>query len=468
MKIAREDLKKLLLTASFVAVGVFLTGCGDSTSTPSENKELGDVKKAVEVKKRAQELRDAARQAHDATDDGSAAVLEAGADALDKQADAMLLTAQREALIDRISKNSNYLKNLVTKSVSQLKTATGYVWLSDVTPVNLESLKNLVAAQINFKDIVNGSYDGFVDAIALRTDIQSMFPAGVNDAQKKTYVKAILIKAMEIGLAEVGVDAGGAALSLSAGMRDLSSQQSFRQARTSSYGLIDGTPFSVNGVAGKSAQLGLPVFVQLKGSVDSAKATEATTGSVAYRLGNTVIGAMQSYANSGEGFGIDGRQLETSVIASQSFGNYFAEAQIGSVSAADVHHADWSGVRSQFTVGYDAAFVSPFVQLSHRQLNRDSVVSLNDTAAFVGLDADIAGLSADTYSLNTRLLAKVGYGTHDDWNAGSRYLGNAGSVRGSVEWSASLNLNSGVTFSTNLGLDTLAGSSAAFNVSLDR
>lgn len=253
----------------------------------------------------------------------------------------------------------------------------------------------------------------------------------------------------------------------SVALKDISSSVSLRAARTSATGMVDVRHLAVNGLTGQSIDLVAPLFVQLKGSVDSAKATEATTGSVAYRLGNTVIGAMQAYANSGEGFGLDGRQLETSVIASQSFGNYFAEAQIGSVSAADVHHADWSGVRSLFTVGYDAAFVSPFVQLSHRQLNRDSVVSLNDTAAFVGLDADIAGLAADTYSLNTRLLAKVGYGTYD-WNADSRHLSNTGSVRGSVEWSASLNLNSGVTFSTKLGLDTLAGSSAAFNVSLDR
>jgi hypothetical protein len=65
------------------------------------------------------------------------------------------------------------------------------------------------------------------------------------------------------------------------------------------------------------------------------------------------------------------------------------------------------------------------------------------------------------------LLAKAGYGSKA-WSLGSNDLGSTTGFSGSVEWSSSLNLNSGVTFSSNLALDTLAGSSAAVNVSLDR
>jgi hypothetical protein len=257
------------------------------------------------------------------------------------------------------------------------------------------------------------------------------------------------------------------AASLSSGaIKDLSGNVSLRTARTAATGLVDGSAFKMNGVAGQSVELGLPLFVQLKGDVSSAKATEAATGSVAYRLGNTVIGAIQGYANSGAGFGIDSRQLETSVVASHSFGSFFVEGQIGSVSATEVHTSNWSGLRSQVTLGLDTTFVSPFVQVAHRQLDR-SGLNLNETTAYVGLDAEVAKLAADTYSIDTRLLAKAGYGSKN-WSANSKDLGSTTGFSGSVEWSTSLNLNSGVSFGTNLSLDTLAGSSAALNVSLDR
>jgi len=259
---------------------------------------------------------------------------------------------------------------------------------------------------------------------------------------------------------------------LSAGLsettfKDISSIVSLRQARTASTGSANLAGFKMNGVAGQSVDLGLSLFVQLKGDVSSAKATEATTGSVAYRLGNTVIGAIQGYANSGDGFGIDSRQLETSVVASQSFGSFFIEGQIGSVSATDVHLSDWSGLRSQVTIGLDTEFVTPFVQLTHRQLDRSGVFDLSETTAYVGLDVDVAKLAVDTYSIDTRLLAKVGYGSKD-WSAGSKDVGSTTGFSGSVEWSTSLNLNSGVAFSSNLAIDSSAGSSAGLTVSLDR
>jgi hypothetical protein len=80
---------------------------------------------------------------------------------------------------------------------------------------------------------------------------------------------------------------------------------------------------------------------------------------------------------------------------------------------------------------------------------------------------DVANLAADTYSFNTRLLTKVGYG-EKSWSNGSKDLGSTSGVRGSVEWTGGMNLNSGISFSTNLGLDTLRGSSAGLKVSLER
>ena len=298
------------------------------------------------------------------------------------------------------------------------------------------------------------------------SDVISFGDLGLHsDEEILRYLKGSVAAIKESGILSTSVDAA-AALS-SGSIKDLSGAVSFRDARTSLMGRVDGRSLSVNGVAGQAVDLGMPLFVQLKGDVSGAKATEAATGSVAYRLGSTVIGAIQGYANSGDGFGIEGRQLETSVVASHSFGGLFIEGQAGSVSAANVHNSEWSGVRSQLTLGFDTSIVSPFVQISHRQLDRDGIHQLNETTGYVGLDMEVANLTADTYSVNTRLLTKVGYGEHA-WSNGSKDLGSTAGVRGSVEWTGGMNLNSGISFSTNLGLDTLSGSSAGLKVSLDR
>lgn len=248
--------------------------------------------------------------------------------------------------------------------------------------------------------------------------------------------------------------------------RDYSEKVSFFKVRKAVNGFADISGLKVNGASGESIALGMPLFVQLNGDVSSSKATDAATGSVAYRLGNTVIGAIQSYANSGEGFGVDGRQLETSIVASQSFGSFFVEGQLGTVSATDVYNSSWKGMRSQVILGLDTEFVSPFVQITHRQLDR-SGINLNQTTGYLGLEMDVAKLHADSYSVDARLTAKVGYGAKA-WSIKATDIGTTTGFNGSVEWSGTLNLNSGVKFTTNLGLDTVAGSSAAVNVSLDR
>ncbi|MBN8568532.1 MAG: hypothetical protein J0M18_02780 [Ignavibacteria bacterium] len=247
---------------------------------------------------------------------------------------------------------------------------------------------------------------------------------------------------------------------------ELSGDVSNRQARTAENGSLNLRGFNVNGAAGESIELGMPLFVQLKGDVSSSKSTEAVTGSVAYRLGNTVIGAIQGYANSGEGFGVEGRQLETSIIASQSFGAFFIEGQIGTVSATDVHDSNWKGMRSQVTLGIDTEFVSPFVQVAHRQLDRGGF-DLNQTTAYVGVDMDVAKLKADSYTVDTRLLAKVGYGDKA-WSKGTNDLGTTSEFSGSVEWSGTLSLNSGISFNASLNLDTTSKASASLQFSVEQ
>ena len=325
------------------------------------------------------------------------------------------------------------------------------------------AIKGKPQTEENLSEYIQSSLDLNSDQ---RKDLETQFKKAIKISLNLEGINIFFKEFMPANDGSVEAAAAQAA-GLSAGtLGDISGNISLRQARTSATGSADLRAFNVNGAAGESIALGMPLFVQLKGDVSSSKATEAATGSVAYRLGNTVIGAIQGYANSGDGFGIEGRQFETSVVASHSFGSFFIEGQLGSVSATDVHSSNWKGMRSQVTLGLDTEFVSPFVQLTHRQLDR-SGLDLNQTTGFVGLDMDVAKLKADSYSVDARLTAKVGYG-EKAWSVNATDLGTTTGVSSSVEWASSLNLNSGVKFTTNLGLDTVAGSSAAVNVSLDR
>ena len=248
-------------------------------------------------------------------------------------------------------------------------------------------------------------------------------------------------------------------------LASLSDSVSMRQARVGKSGL-DARNLSLNGVSADRIDLEMPLFVELKGNITSAKTTDALTGSVAYRLGNTVIGAIQAYANSGAGFGTEGHQLETSMLVSHNVGAFFIEGQLGGVSGDQVHISDWSGMRAQVTVGVDTQFVSPFVQVTHRQLDRNEMFALNETAAYIGLDMDIGAIKTEAYTLNSRLLSKVGYGALN-WNEGSKFLGSTTGFSGSVEWSGALCLNSGVRFNTHLNLDATSKVSIGLHVSVE-
>jgi hypothetical protein len=83
---------------------------------------------------------------------------------------------------------------------------------------------------------------------------------------------------------------------------------------------VNATQFTMNGISGSLVDLGLPVYVQLKGSMDQGKSTDGATGLVAYKLGNSVVGVIQSYANSGTGFTDNSRHTESSIVAAHSFG----------------------------------------------------------------------------------------------------------------------------------------------------
>lgn len=208
---------------------------------------------------------------------------------------------------------------------------------------------------------------------------------------------------------------------------------------------MNATLMMVNGVAGAQVDLGLPMYVQLKGSADQNNSKDCVTGLVAYRFGNTVVGAIQSYANNGNGFTADSHHTETSVVAAQSFGAFFVEGQIGSVN-----FQDWSGVRSQLRLGVDTPYGAPFVQLTHRDFG-----SKSDTAAYVGLEVANIELKTAEYTFSAQCLAKAG---HHSVN---------GTI-GSVDFVAAFKVNNCVYFKTSLTLGTPFESKFAFNASIDR
>lgn len=227
-----------------------------------------------------------------------------------------------------------------------------------------------------------------------------------------------------------------------------------RQARTLETGSVDLSAFNTNSVL----ELSMPLFVQLKG-----EASNAATGSAVYRLGNTVIGAIHGYANNNLLFNTANHQSETSAAVSHSFGSFYVEGQIGYVSINnDIHHlSDLSGVRSQITLGIDSEFVSPFAQVSHHTLTSVHGSTIKTISTYIGFNKDIVKLTADTYSIDTRLWTKAGL-------IKSQNIESTGELCGSIEWSSSLKLNNGIMFSTNLDLNTISGSTTGLKISLDR
>ena len=203
---------------------------------------------------------------------------------------------------------------------------------------------------------------------------------------------------------------------------------------------VDAAQLRVNGVAGLQMDLGLPVYVQLKGDVDSSKTTDGVTGLVAYRFGNTAVGAIQSYANES-----NAHHTETYLVAAQSLRNMYIEGQLGTVS-----FEGGSGMRSQVRLGVDTSYGMPFVQLTHRDFG-----ALSDTAAYVGLEVSALELKASDYTFSTQLITKTG---HHSVN------GNIGAIEGS----AKLSFSHGLSVDTQISFGSNTSSKLSLNVAFEQ
>lgn len=253
----------------------------------------------------------------------------------------------------------------------------------------------------------------------------------------------------------------GAAQPMSAEMPASSSGGlTYRQARSGNGG-VDVHQFTVDGQpVDLTIAFGIPVHVQLTGDLNTASRTGDLAGSVTFNLNGTMFGISQALGNMSD------RHSETSLVVSQSVNNFFAEVQFGSVGMRESVLSGWEGQRYQATVGYDAAYVSPFVQLEYRPLS-NGISTLDATGVYVGLETDALRMQLPEATLTSRLLAKVGYESTAEKLLGEYALRPNTGAAAFVEWTGGLSLSNGLEVATGL---TLGSNNAGvkLNVSFEK
>lgn len=222
---------------------------------------------------------------------------------------------------------------------------------------------------------------------------------------------------------------------------------SYRQARSANPGLdlhhltIDGQSMD------QSYSLGLPVYVQLKGDLNAVARTGNVSGFVTVNLNGTMIGFAQALANAHD------QHSESSLVMSQSFDNFFAEVQMGVGGIRESLFSGWEGHRYQATLGYDAAYASPFVQLEYRPLS-NGFNTLDATGVYVGLETDALKVQLPEATFTSRLLAKIGYESSSEKLFGEYSMKANAGASAYVEWSAGLSVTNGLEFATGFTLGT--------------
>lgn len=218
----------------------------------------------------------------------------------------------------------------------------------------------------------------------------------------------------------------------------------YRKSR-SDVGGVGLTQFVVDGQAlDQSYAIDMPLRVDLKGSITSGK-TSDVVGSVTYNINGTVLGVIQSYNNT-----VD-LHAETSLLVSQSMGNFFIEGQAGFVGVREGQFSGWEGQRYQATLGYDAAHVSPFIQLEYRPLT-NGFSTLDATGVYVGLESDVLKVQMHEGTLTSTVLAKVGYESASETLFTGHSLRSNQGTSAFVEWTGGLKLSNGFEVESALTL----------------
>lgn len=151
--------------------------------------------------------------------------------------------------------------------------------------------------------------------------------------------------------------------------------------------------------------LAVPINIILKGNWTSLM-TSDRSGRVSTRFGNTLIGAQFGYKKQGDGFVSSSTQKESAVSVTQHYSSFFIEGLVGSVVADQ--ESNWSGSKMQLKAGVDLDWMSPFVQIHHRDLSLGGVKQ-SETTAFFGLDAGSTSFIMGSARCNLGLVGKIGY-----------------------------------------------------------
>jgi hypothetical protein len=197
----------------------------------------------------------------------------------------------------------------------------------------------------------------------------------------------------------------------------------------------------------QSYGLSIPLTIQLKGSVNTNNHNANIVGSAAYKLNDTVISFIQSYVNQY----VLRSQLESSLLLSQSYKDFFIEGQAGFITS-NKDAGNWCGHRYQLTLGYDAAIASPFAQISYTSLENDRKGTLGATGIYVGLDTDIISLQQSQTTVTSQILMKVGYEVAIETLGSGMLLRPNQGWSAFVEWNGNLKLSDGLNVATSLTL----------------
>ncbi|MDP3935807.1 MAG: hypothetical protein Q8Q56_02320, partial [Alphaproteobacteria bacterium] len=215
-----------------------------------------------------------------------------------------------------------------------------------------------------------------------------------------------------------------------------SGNTSYRKSRASTGG-VGLNQLAVDGqTVDQSYTYDMPLRVDLKGNVNTAGRTADVVGSVTYNINGTVLGVIQSFGNM-----VD-THSESSLLISQSMGRFFIEGQAGFVGGREELFSGWEGQRYQVILGYDAAYVSPFVQFEYRPLT-NRISTLDAIEAYVGLESDVIKVQLADALFTSTVLAKAGYESATETVFSGYSLQANQSAAAFVEWNGGLKLSNG-------------------------
>jgi hypothetical protein len=196
-----------------------------------------------------------------------------------------------------------------------------------------------------------------------------------------------------------------------------------------------------------------PFSIALKGDWDSTLNANHRSGTLSSKFRSTLLQLQFDYGNKNKKLGHNGSQKEYAVLIAQSFNSFFIEGGAGGILVNSFNNHNWLGYKAQVTLGYDADYLSPFVQIHNVNLANDSIRA-NETIIYLGFDAASTTLNLDSAKVKLNLVGKLG-------------LTAAHSLpTHSLSMNAKFIFTEGVCMGTSLDLDA-ADSKLSISIALD-